>query len=265
MGQRKHGRARRKPKKDYGKLIALCAVALILVTAAVLLTVLPGLHTAGPTLIAGTPSPGIEPSQTASGGTSDSGITPSPTQQQETEILIQLMGDVLLHDTTTLRGGLQPDGTYDFNSYLDIISQSINGDLTIANIESPVDANGDGSGYSGYPRFNVPRAIVAALKNAGEMCIRDSLYYRAESLDGERIHQRLQPELSACRMQRSLPRPSHIFRRSGRRTKRILHNKHSIFRPDDIPGGRAPARLFKLPLQRKRAFGLPKLCARFPL
>lgn len=167
MGQRKHGRARRKPKKDYGKLIALCAVALILVTAAVLLTVLPGLHTAGPTLIAGTPSPGIEPSQTASGGTSDSEITPSPTQQQETEILIQLMGDVLLHDTTTLRGGLQPDGTYDFNSYLDIISQSINGDLTIANIESPVDANGDGSGYSGYPRFNVPRAIVAALKNAG--------------------------------------------------------------------------------------------------
>ena len=77
------------------------------------------------------------------------------------------MGDVLLHDTTTLRGGLQSDGTYDFNSYLDIISQSINGDLAIANIESPVDANGDGSGMSGYPRFNVPRAIVAALKNAG--------------------------------------------------------------------------------------------------
>lgn len=77
------------------------------------------------------------------------------------------MGDVLLHDTTTLRGALQSDGTYDFSSYLDIISQSINGDLAIANIEAPIDANGDGSGISGYPRFNVPRTIVTALKNAG--------------------------------------------------------------------------------------------------
>ncbi len=111
------------------------------------------------TLIAGTPSPGIEPSQTASGGTSDSGITPSPTQKHETEILIQLMGDVLLHDTTTLRGGLQPDGTYDFNSYLDIISQSINGDLTIANIESPVDANGDGSAIQAIRASTCPAQL----------------------------------------------------------------------------------------------------------
>ena len=177
-------RAQKNQKKDYGKLIALCAVALILVTAAVLLTVLPGLHTAGPILIAGTPSPGIEPSQTASGGTSDSGITPSPTQKHETEILIQLRGDVLLHDTTTLRGGLQPDGTYDFNSYLDIISQSINGDLTIANIESPVDANGDGSGYSGYPRFNVPRAIVAAPQKRRSKAGSDGQQPRA----GQRIY-----------------------------------------------------------------------------
>lgn len=168
MGKSKNSRSRRRPKKDYSKLIALCAVAFILVTTAVLLTVLPAsLRQSGPSEINNTPGATIQnTNQTPSGEETDAN-SPTPTPYQETEILIQLMGDVLLHDTTTLRGGLQSDGTYDFNSYLDIISQSINGDLAIANIESPVDANGDGSGMSGYPRFNVPRAIVAALKNAG--------------------------------------------------------------------------------------------------
>ena len=41
MGKSKNSRSRRRPKKDYSKLIALCAVAFILVTTAVLLTVLP--------------------------------------------------------------------------------------------------------------------------------------------------------------------------------------------------------------------------------
>ena len=41
MAKRKSSRARRKSKKGYSKLIALCAVAVVLVTAAVLLTVLP--------------------------------------------------------------------------------------------------------------------------------------------------------------------------------------------------------------------------------
>lgn len=165
MAKRKSSRARRKSKKGYSKLIALCAVAVVLVTAAVLLTVLPS-RSPSPTQLAGTPSPTAGAVQTPSPDATET-VQASPTPYEEPEILIQLMGDVLLHDTTTIRGGLQSDGTYDFSSYLDIISQSINGDLAIANIEAPVDANGDGSGISGYPRFNVPRAIVTALKNAG--------------------------------------------------------------------------------------------------
>lgn len=165
MAKRKSSRARRKSKKGYSKLIALCAVAVVLVTAAVLLTVLPS-RSPSPTQLAGTPSPTAGAVQPPSPDATET-VQASPTPYEEPEILIQLMGDVLLHDTTTIRGGLQSDGTYDFSSYLDIISQSINGDLAIANIEAPIDANGDGSGISGYPRFNVPRAIVTALKNAG--------------------------------------------------------------------------------------------------
>lgn len=56
MAKRKSSRARRKSKKGYSKLIALCAVAVVLVTAAVLLTVLPS-RSPSPTQLAGTPSP----------------------------------------------------------------------------------------------------------------------------------------------------------------------------------------------------------------
>lgn len=167
MNKRKRRNTRRNSyiKKGYGKLIALCAAAVLLVTAAVLLTVLPASPPpSGPTQLNGTPTfqatpspaPGTQPTQT------QTSVVPEPQ-----EILIQLMGDVLLHDSTTLRGALQQDGSYDFNSYLDVISQSIHGDLAIANIEAPIDAMGDGTGYSSYPRFNIPRSIITALKNAG--------------------------------------------------------------------------------------------------
>lgn len=89
--------------------------------------------------------------------------TPTPSAQQA---VIQMMGDILLHDTSR-ESGKQTDGSYDFSSYFDIIKDQLTGDLVIANLESPVDANLDGTGYSGYPAFNVPREIVPAIKNAG--------------------------------------------------------------------------------------------------
>ena len=65
MAKRKSSRARRKSKKGYSKLIALCAVAVVLVTAAVLLTVLPS-RSISPTQLAGTPSPTAGAVQTPS-------------------------------------------------------------------------------------------------------------------------------------------------------------------------------------------------------
>ena len=61
MGKSKNSRSRRRPKKDYSKLIALCAVAFILVTTAVLLTVLPAsLRQSGPSEINNTPGATIQ-------------------------------------------------------------------------------------------------------------------------------------------------------------------------------------------------------------
>lgn len=104
-------------------------------------------------------------------GTIDLTPTPSPTatptpKPAPDEVTIKMVGDILLHQST--RGSAKlPDGTHDFNPYFELIKPNMQGDLVIANIESPIDAHGNGSGYSSYPRFNIPREIIPALKNIG--------------------------------------------------------------------------------------------------
>ena len=83
-------------------------------------------------------------------------------------INIQFVGDVFLHrgpiEAARTNAGSE---TFDFRPFLTHISPFINGDLTIANMETPVDVLGDNRDITTFPLFNAPFEILEALYYAG--------------------------------------------------------------------------------------------------
>lgn len=78
---------------------------------------------------------------------------------------VGVSGDVLIH-SPVYNAAYQGKGVYDFNSIFTYITEYYESfDLMVANLE--VTLSGEDRGYSGYPTFNCPDAIVDALKNAG--------------------------------------------------------------------------------------------------
>lgn len=76
------------------------------------------------------------------------------------------VGDVLIHNTL-LAAARQGDGTYDFGPALAAVAPALRAaDLAVGNLEQPV-TGADLGGYTGYPRFNSPPELLAALRQAG--------------------------------------------------------------------------------------------------
>jgi len=83
-----------------------------------------------------------------------------------TELRVMVVGDIIMHSPIISAG-------YDPNikgyNYEDIFTQVqpifAQADLVIGNLEGPL--GGADLGYSGYPRFNAPKELAAALKIAG--------------------------------------------------------------------------------------------------
>lgn len=147
---------------NYKPLVLLIAVFVLLAGVSAV-----GLFGQAP---AATPTPAFTETQGATAllptATLSATPTPSPTATPQQSIEIKLAGDILLHDTSRNSAKLE-NGGFDFNPYFSLIKENLAADLSICNIESPVDAYGGNQNLSGYPRFNIPREIITALKNAG--------------------------------------------------------------------------------------------------
>jgi len=88
--------------------------------------------------------------------------TPTPAPRQVTLLAV---GDDLVHGST-LNGGLQEDGTYDFNHFYQHLTDEISAaDIAVINQETIL--GGDQFAYTGYPTFNTPDAMGHAIVNAG--------------------------------------------------------------------------------------------------
>ncbi len=92
--------------------------------------------------------------------------TPAPTPTPEPrQVTLLAVGDDLVHDSTLL-GGLQEDGTYDFNGFYRHLTEEISAaDIAIINQETIL--GGSEFKYKGYPAFNTPDAMGHAIVNAG--------------------------------------------------------------------------------------------------
>lgn len=79
-------------------------------------------------------------------------------------IRIVAVGDVIPHDTV-LRAFRDPRGGYDFKPAFRFVKPDIeSADLAICNFETVVSGKGS---YSGYPDFDSPESLAAALADAG--------------------------------------------------------------------------------------------------
>ena len=106
-----------------------------------------------------TPEPTATPMPTP---TPEPTPTPTPAPRQVTLLAV---GDDLVHGST-LEGGLQEDGTYDFNGFYRHLTDEISAaDIAVINQETIL--GGDQFKYSGYPTFNTPDAMGHAIANAG--------------------------------------------------------------------------------------------------
>lgn len=87
------------------------------------------------------------------------------TPPRQESVSIVMVGGILLH-TPVEKSALQEEGTYQFESIFEHLSEDIqNADLALVNQE--VIIGGEELGISGYPKFNAPYAIGDALVNAG--------------------------------------------------------------------------------------------------
>ena len=83
------------------------------------------------------------------------------------------MGDLLMHkpifdDTQYNAAVQQADGSYNFESVFRYIKEYITElDYAAVNLETTLAGTDNGYGYSGYPHFNCPDAIVDGAKEAG--------------------------------------------------------------------------------------------------
>ena len=83
----------------------------------------------------------------------------------DTSVDLVALGDILMH-MPVVNDGLQSDGTYNYNSYFEMIREDIEAaDIAVINQETIL--GGAELEYSGYPAFNSPQEMGDALVYTG--------------------------------------------------------------------------------------------------
>jgi len=125
--------------------------------------------TAAPTP-APTPVPTPVPTPTASPTPSPSPTpTPTPTPEPTPRTAVFRVGGDVMASESQLKYALNAGGgsEYDFSPQFALIADDLaDADYTMLNLETTIGLYGD-LPYSGYPRFNTPESLLAALKETG--------------------------------------------------------------------------------------------------
>ena len=91
---------------------------------------------------------------------------PLPFVPEYVDITIAAVGDILIHNTVYMAAFDPKANSYDFRSQYQYVKTYLEqADITIANLETTLA--GQDRGYSGYPEFNTPDAIIDALQFSG--------------------------------------------------------------------------------------------------
>ncbi|WP_052255216.1 CapA family protein [Salinicoccus sp. YB14-2] len=104
-----------------------------------------------------------------SDGSDDSGSEAdgeAASESETTEITISTVGDIMAHDEQYWGAYVEETDSYDFKPVFEHVKPYLEeADLAIGNFETTVA--GEDRGYTGYPLFNTPDAIVEGVEYAG--------------------------------------------------------------------------------------------------
>jgi len=97
-------------------------------------------------------------------------VAPKPDEAEElipdSQAVWMAVGDVMMHMPQLPSAYNEKTKSYNFNPFFSKVKPLLaQGDWTLANLETPI--GGKALGYSGFPRFNSPVELAAALKYAG--------------------------------------------------------------------------------------------------
>ncbi len=92
--------------------------------------------------------------------------------EQDAEALLMAVGDIMMH-MPQLPGSYDAQAKrYDFTPMFSSVKPILQeADWAMANLEAPLSADGD---YTGFPMFNAPHELAAALKDAGFTIVTNS-------------------------------------------------------------------------------------------
>ncbi len=98
-----------------------------------------------------------------------------------TSITISAVGDIMVH-SPQFKSALTQDGEYDFKPvFQEIKSYITNSDLALCNLETTIST--PERGYSGYPCFKTPEALIPAIKEAGFDVVTTANNHSLDALD----------------------------------------------------------------------------------
>jgi len=90
---------------------------------------------------------------------------PAPPPEEDAEAVLMAVGDIMMHMPQLPASYDSSADRYDFSPMFGSVKPILQeADWAMANLETPLSADGD---YSGYPMFNAPHELAAALKGAG--------------------------------------------------------------------------------------------------
>jgi len=86
--------------------------------------------------------------------------------EEECRVSCSFAGDFLIN-SLIYKAAKTGANIYDFTPFISEMDGVINADIAVCNIDGTIDANGDNSGISPYPRFNAPREILDTIRQLG--------------------------------------------------------------------------------------------------
>ena len=106
----------------------------------------------------------IHPSTTPSAKTEAVDTIPKPPDR--TKATLMAVGDIMMHGSNIKAGYVQKTKSYDFTPFFEYMEPVfLEADWVVGNLETPLA--GQEAGFTGYPMFNAPKELAAALKWAG--------------------------------------------------------------------------------------------------
>lgn len=155
---------RRRRRKKKNNLVPVAVVLSVILVGLLLVVMFMSGDEANPT------DP-IQTTTTAPTTTAPTTVPPTTTEPpivKESSFTLSAVGDMLMHMPVVNSGYYANTNSYNLDTIFTYFTDHVqSADFAVGNLETTLAGTDNGYGYSGYPQFNCPDAIIDSMKTAG--------------------------------------------------------------------------------------------------